>query len=68
MIKYAHTKEKIHSVQKKKASTHIVSGLISAKIIFRQKNPKKYNEAEIREAYEELIRFIYKNSIEPKLK
>lgn len=33
-----------------------------------QKNPKKYNEAEIREAYEELIRFIYKNSIEPKLK
>lgn len=28
MIKYAHTKEKIHSVQKKKASTHIVSGII----------------------------------------
>lgn len=28
MIKYARTKEKIHSVQKKKASTHIVSGLI----------------------------------------
>ena len=33
-----------------------------------QKNPKKYSEAEIREAYEKLIRFIYKNSIEPKLK
>lgn len=37
-------------------------------VVTWQKNPKKYNEAEIREAYEELIRFIYKNSIEPKLK
>lgn len=34
MIKYAHAKEKIHSVQKKKASTQIVSRLISTKIIF----------------------------------